>query len=77
MNILGPIFISALAAALFVYGAPLQSTEIQLTEVQPEQAKLQNAVVKSEAPFAVDAFYGRESNTGREVRVIVASPYCR
>jgi hypothetical protein len=71
MNILGPIFISASAASLFVgYGAPLP------TEVQSKQI-LQNAAARPDAPFGVDAFYGRPHTTHRFIREIVPSPYCR
>lgn len=69
MNILGPLFISASAASLFVgFGAPLP------TEVQSKQI-LQNAA--PDASFGVDAFYGRPHTTRRFIREIVPSPYCR
>jgi hypothetical protein len=72
MNILGPIFISASASALFVvYGAPLPSTEVQSKQI------LQNAATNPDAPFGVDAFYGREPTGRHNIRVVMASPYCR
>jgi hypothetical protein len=72
MNILGPIIISASAASLSViYGAPLPSTE-----VQPKQI-LQSAAANPDAAFGVDAFYGREPTGRHNIRVVMASPYCR
>jgi hypothetical protein len=74
MNILGSVFISALAASLFVYESPTL-----LTEVQPEPAALvsvQDAAANSDAAFGVDAFYGRP-HMRRYIREIAPSPYCR
>ena len=72
MNILGSVFISALAASLFVYESPTL-----LTEVQPEPAaSVQDAAANSDAAFGVDAFYGRP-HMRRYIREIAPSPYCR
>jgi hypothetical protein len=72
MNILGPVFISALAASLFAYESPLLPTEAQ---PQPTTL-LQNSATNSDASFGSDVFYGRP-HTIRYIREIVASPYCR
>ena len=72
MNILGPIIISASAATLsVVYGAPLPSKE-----VQPKQI-LQSVAANRDAPFGVDAFCRREPTGRHNIRVVMASPYCR
>jgi hypothetical protein len=69
MDILGSVFISALAASLFVYVSPLLSTE-----VQPELTTLpQNSATNSDILFGVDAFYGRPL-TKPYIREIVPSP---
>jgi hypothetical protein len=69
MDILGSVFISALAASLFVYVSPLLSTE-----VQPEPTTLlQNSATNSDVLFGVDAFYGRP-HTSPYFREVVPSP---
>jgi hypothetical protein len=69
MDILGSVFISALAASLFVYVSPLLSTE-----VQPGPTTLpQNSATNSDVLFGVDAFYGRP-HTKPYIREIVPSP---
>ena len=69
MGILGSVFISALAASLFVYVSPLLSTE-----VQPEPTTLpQNSATNSDILFGVDAFYGRP-HSKPYIREIVPSP---
>jgi len=69
MGILGSVFISALAASLFVYVPPLLSTE-----VQPEPTTLpQNSAINSGVLFGVDTFYGRP-HTSPYIREIVPSP---
>jgi hypothetical protein len=55
MDILGSVFISALAASLFVYVSPLLSTEVRSAPTTLPQ----NSATNSDALFGVDAFYGR------------------
>jgi hypothetical protein len=69
MNILGSVFISALAASLFVAASPLLSTK-----VDPAPTTLpQNSATNSDVLFGVDAFYGRP-HTSPYNREIVPSP---
>ena len=69
MDILGSVFISALAASLFVYVSPLLSTE-----VQPEPTTFpQNSATNSDVLFGVDTFYGRP-HTSPYIREIVPPP---
>jgi hypothetical protein len=71
MNILGPIIISASAATLSViYGAPSPSTEVQSKQIPQDAAN-------PAAPVGVDAFCGREPTGRHNIRVVMASPYCR
>jgi hypothetical protein len=68
MDILGSVFISALAASLFVYVSPLLSTEFQ-----PEPTTLpQNSATNSDILFGVDTFYGR-THTSPYFREIIPS----
>ena len=72
MNVLGPIIISISAATFSViYGAPLLSTEVRSKQI------VENAAANPDAPFGVDAFYGREPTGRHNIRVVMASPYCR
>ena len=69
MNILGSVFISALAASLFVAASPLLSTK-----VEPDPTTLpQNSATNSDVLFGVDAFYGRP-HTSPYIREIVPTP---
>jgi len=67
MNILGPVFIAALAAGFIVH---LQGPASPVAVVQPAAAGLS-------APFGVDASCGRAPNAHRQVREILPSPFCR
>jgi hypothetical protein len=69
MNILGSVFISALAASLFVAISPMLSME-----VQPDPPTLpQNSATNFDVLFGVDTFYGRP-HTSPYNRKIVPSP---
>ncbi len=73
MNILRSIFLSALAAGLFVYGSPLLLREVHSEPASPPQSTAAEPAVL----FGVDTFYGRGLHSRRSIREIVASPYCR
>ena len=70
MDILGSVFISAVAASLFVYVSPLLSTG-----VQPEPTTLpQNSATNSDVLFGVDAFYGRRHTSPYNQEIVPSPP---